>query len=79
MGASWKQIGKLWFVFISYAGELACERQSVNAVGDPQCNQKASLSPGGGLLTNHRHPEEAWSVPDIIAALDVSASASLHG
>lgn len=45
----------------------------------PQCNQKASLSPGGGLLTNHRHPEEAWSVPDIIAALDVSASASLHG
>jgi len=48
-------------------------------VGDPQCNQKASLSPGGGVFTSHHNPEEAWSVPDIIAALDVSASAALHG
>lgn len=58
---------------------LVCERQSASAVGDPQCNQKPSLSPGGGVLTSHHKPEEAWSVPDIIMALDVSTSAALHG
>lgn len=31
------------------------------------------------MLMSHHDPEEAWSVPDITAALDVSASAALHG